>query len=275
MQRIRDILEPEQHALPVLRGRLVVGSDRRAPLGGERAAMKQRLQQSGADAPHARAGEEVGQPERLPAEASRQRDLRIEVGGCDADIGARLMQERLGSENVRALPRERGGQAHRNFLRQREAGELELRQSRVAGQASGKHCKLVPGAGEIALEHGQRGFRLCKLRLLGEDVGARNGPQLKLALDNLELAFLRGDDLVGRANLGAHRRLVHRRGHDIRRQRQMRAFELVLLKIDERLESLDLAPFAAEHVEQVRDTDVRVIKREQAGTDAGHPERRA
>src|SRR5437899_11390355 len=104
------------------------------------------------------------------------------------------MQERLGGEDVRALPRERGGQADRNFLRQREAGELELRQSTVAGEASGQRCKLVAGAGEIALEHGQRRFRLRKLRLLGENVGARNGPQLKLALDNLELAFLRGDD---------------------------------------------------------------------------------
>ena len=55
----------------------------------------------------------------------------------------------------------------------------------------------------------------------------------------------------------------------------MRAYELVLLVIDERLESLDLAPFAAEDVEQVRDTDVRVVECEQAGADAGRSERRA
>ncbi len=272
MQRVRDVLEREEDGLAVVCRRLVEGRDRRAPLGVERAAAEERLQQACADAPEARAGEEVAQLQCLGAEAARQRDLRIKIRGRDADVRAGLMQQRLGRQDVRALVDERGRHADRDFLRQRQRGELEPRQLRFARQTAGERGELMPRAGEIALEHRQRRLRLRKLRLLGEHVGARHGAELELALHDGELTLLRGDDLVGGRDLRAQRRFANGRGHDVRRQREMGAFELILLVIDEGGEPLDLAASAAEHVERIRHADIRVVEREQAGAEAGGPE---
>ena len=60
--------------------------------------------------------------ERLRAEAAAQRDLRIQVGGGDADLRAGLVQQRLGGADVGPLAHQRRGQADRQFGRQVQLG---------------------------------------------------------------------------------------------------------------------------------------------------------
>ena len=66
------MLEGRQHRLPILRRGLIVGGDGGEALVLELAGVEQRLQQSGADAPYARAGKKVMQLGRLRTEAAGQ-----------------------------------------------------------------------------------------------------------------------------------------------------------------------------------------------------------
>ncbi len=125
-QRIGHILEGLQHGLLVLRARLVVGGHGRAPLCAQLAAMKNRLQQAGTEAPH-RIGRIEGATGRqcLRAIAAGQGELREHRGGRHANPGASLVQQGFGRQDVGALPHQRGGQADRQRLRQGEIGQPE------------------------------------------------------------------------------------------------------------------------------------------------------
>ena len=60
------------------------------------------------------------------------------------------------------------------------------------------------------------------------------------------------EDLLDQLDLGRERRLADRRGHDVARDGQPRAFELVALVVDLGGERFELAPRSAEDVEVVR-----------------------
>ena len=69
--------------------------------------MEQRLQQARPDAPYGRTPEQAVQLQRLEADAPGQVDLRILVRRRDADLRARLMQQRFGRLHVGTLPGQR------------------------------------------------------------------------------------------------------------------------------------------------------------------------
>ena len=234
-------------------------------------AVEQRLQQRRADAPDAGSAQQVAELRRLRAERSGQRDLRIQIGGGDADRRARLVQLRFGRADVRPLAHELRRQADGHLLRQRQRRELECRQRRFARQPSGEHGELVPRCGRARARAGAASRAsarpACSARARR---GAATAPSCRWRCDELELPLLRRDDLARGVDLRAQRGLAHGRGDDVRREREVGAIELVAAVIDLRLQPFELAPVAAEHVERVRDVHRGVVQIEDAS--GRHPD---
>jgi hypothetical protein len=87
--------------------------------------------------------------------------------------------------------------------------------------------------------------------LLRGDVGAGDGAQPRLAVQDVERVALGGDDALGPVDLGAQRGLEDRRGDDVGREREIGALELEALRFSERLERFDLAAVGAPQIEVV------------------------
>ena len=100
----------------------------------------------------------------------------------------------------------------------------------------------MAGLGQFLLQRRQGRPRLGELRLLGEDVGAGGAAELELLLDQVQLLLLRRQDLLGRPDLVAQRRLLHRRRHDVCGEGELDAFQLETLVIDLRLQRLQFTP---------------------------------
>jgi hypothetical protein len=66
-----------------------------------------------------------------PAVGGAQADAGKHRGRGDADIGAGRMQLRLGRQDIGTLTRQVGRQAHRQVDRQRECGQVDVRQGRL------------------------------------------------------------------------------------------------------------------------------------------------
>src|SRR6185369_10550754 len=73
----------------------------------------------------------------------------------------------------------------------------------------------------------------------------------------------------GRADLLAQRSLAEARGCHVRREAQVRAFELEALRIGQRGLRLDGAPHTAKKVQRVADVDADVVERERRRTGSG------
>ena len=99
---------------------------------------------------------------------------------------------------------------------------------------------------------GQSGERALQCRLLLQHVGARGGAGREAAPGDVELPRLRARDILRRGDLRAQRGLVDGPGDDIRGERQVACLERKPLVLGLRLQSLHLAPGAAEHIECVR-----------------------
>ena len=156
----------------------------------ELAGVKQRLQQSGADAPYARAGKKVVQIGRLRTEAAGQVDLRILVRRGNPDLRAGLVQQRLRGTDIGPLPRQRRRQRERQVLRQGQCSQIEGRNAAVAGNPAGERGELVARLRELALERRQQRLRLRGLRLLRYQVDPADRPELELAPHQVERLVL-------------------------------------------------------------------------------------
>jgi len=93
--------------------------------------------------------------------------------------------------------------------------KIELGQPRLVRKLADQDCKLIAGLREGLLERRQVRARLRALRALREHVRTREGAERKLLLDQLQLAFLRIDDIARRADLLAQRRFAERGGRDV------------------------------------------------------------
>ncbi len=133
----------------------------------------------------------------------------------------------------------------------------------------------MPRLRELPLERRQQRLGLCGLRLLRYQVEPRHRAQVELAPHQVELLVLRVDDLARRIDLRAQRCLPDGSGHDVRRQREVSARELVVLVVDQRLQRFELAPVAAGDVECIRHIDRRVVQIENRRSGIGLAERDA
>ena len=105
----------------------------------------------------------------VPASAA-QRNIRQAVGDRDADLGAGGVKALLGLAHVRALGDELRGKAHGQFLRQLQAGQLELLGWVLAGETAGKSRQQIALLGQLLEQRRQRRGDLRELRLLRRDV---------------------------------------------------------------------------------------------------------
>src|SRR5712671_3566641 len=275
-QHVGDVLERAEDGLLILREGLVVGGLCAALPRLELSGVKNRLKQAGADIPDLRARiENAAFGGCRGAVASAQSQLRKHERLRDADARVGLMRNGFRRADVGPLAHEIRGQADRKVLRQLERREIELGQARLARKLADEDRKLIACLRERFLERRQVRARLRKLRALREHVRARNGAELELLLDQLQLALLRIDDIARRADLLAQRRLAERGGRDVRRQRKIGGLELKALEVYARAQRLELAPRAARHVDGVGHVDRGVVQIEDAAGDRRIAERRA
>src|SRR6266699_3046710 len=275
-QHVGDVLERAEDGLLILREGLVVRGLRAALPRLELPRVKNRLKEAGADIPDLRARvENAAFGGCRGAVASAQSQLRKHERLRDADARVSLMHNRFSRANVGPLAHEVRGQADRKVLRQLERREIELGQARLARKLADEHRKLIACLRERFLERRQVRARLRKLRALREHVRARNGAELELLLDQLQLALLRIHDIARRTNLLAQRRLAERGGGDVPCQRKVGGLELKALEVDARLQRLELAPRATRHVDGIGHVDRSVVQIEDAAADRRIAERRA
>ena len=72
-----------------------------------------------------------------------------------------------------------------------------------------------------------------KLSALCEYVAARYRAELELSFNDIELTLLGADNVLRRSNLRAQRGFAYGRRDDVRAQREVGAFELEALVVDE------------------------------------------
>src|SRR5256885_1895267 len=276
-QHVDDVLERAEDGLLILREGLVVGGLCTALPRLELSCVKNRLEQAGADVPdlRARVAEQLDASGRGRAEASAQSQLREHERLRHADTRVRLVQNGFRRADVRPLAHEVRGQADRKGLRQPERREIELGQARFSRKLADQDRKLIAGLCEGLLERRQVRPRLRKLRALRKHVGAREGSERKLLLDQLQLAVLRTDDIARRADLLAQRRLAERGGRDVPRERKVGGLDLEALEVYARLQRLELAPRATGHVDGIGHVHRSVVQIENAAGDRRIAHRRA
>ncbi len=136
------------------------------------------------------------------------------------------MEYGFGGADVRPLAHEVRGQADGKRLRQLERGKIELGQPRFTRKLADEDRELIAGLRESLFQRRQVRARLRELRALREHVRARNGAEVKLLLDQLELALLRIGDPARRADLLAKRGLAERCRRDVSREREIGRFKL-------------------------------------------------
>src|SRR6266581_5195 len=264
-QHVGYVLERAEDGLLILRERLVVGGLCAALPRLELPRVKNRLKQAGADIPDLRARvENAAFGGCRGAVASAQSQLRKHERLRDADARVSLMHNGFSRADVGPLAHEIRGQADRKVLRQLERREIELGQARHARKLADEHRKPIACLRERFLERRQVRARLRKLRALREHVRARNGAELELLLDQLQLALLRIDDIARRTDLLAQRRLAERGGRDVPRQRKVGGLDLETLEVYARLQRLELAPRATRDVDGIGHVDRSVVQVEGA-----------
>src|SRR5471032_2646404 len=196
-QAVGNVLEGAQQRDAVLRRRRVVGRFGRVAFGRQRAAVEDRLRQSGAKAPDDVAGlEDLRWRQRLRTVAAAERKLRILVGGGHADQCAGLMQLLFAGADVGPLAHQRRRQGHRQFLRQGQRVEFKFRNPRFARQLAGQHRQLVARLCQRFFQRRHGGHRLRQLGALGQQGRARNGAELELLVDQAGLLGQRVQHLV-------------------------------------------------------------------------------
>ena len=100
-------------------------------------------------------GEEAFQPGRLGAEVPGETNLGVEVGRGHPHVGARRVEELLGTADVGTLAHEFRGEAHREFFGEVQLVEGKGGEPAVAGEAAGKDRQLVARLRQLLLQGGK------------------------------------------------------------------------------------------------------------------------
>jgi hypothetical protein len=87
------------------------------------------------------------------------------------------------------------------------------------GQLAGERGELVARLSQLLLQWRQGRAALRKLRFLAQHVGLRCAAQREALSHQIQFLALILDDVLGRRDLSAQRRLLHRRDDHVRCQR--------------------------------------------------------
>ena len=165
------------------------------------------------------------------------------------------MQVGFGRAHVGPLLDHLGRQAERQFGRQLQVSQGEVFRHRLAGVSPRQVGEQVALLGQRLVERGQRGLGLGEGGLLRGDVGARDGAEPGLALQDRERLALGGNNAAGGLDLCAQGGFEDGRGDHVGGERQVGALELEALGLGQRIERFDLAPVAAPDVERIGEGD--------------------
>ena len=163
------------------------------------------------------------------------------------------MKLRLRRLDVGTLLDEVRRQAQRQILGQLQPRKIEGLADLLARKAADERRQQIALLRELLLQTGQGRLRRVERRLLRQHSRARRRAEFELPLQQIELLLLVGDDFLRCRDLCTQRCLLDGCRHDIRADRQIGGFELVLLIFRLRLDRFELAPLAAEDVDEIRD----------------------
>ena len=259
-EHVSHVAQCLQDGLPVVRlggGECRLGGP---GLGGQ-AGVEQGLRQLTSQSPDQRtAAEETAQGERLPSEIGAQGDPWILFGDDRAVLGVGGVQQSFGGLNVGSLPRQFRGHAKRQFGRQSEVGQGELRYGPAPRRPTDQHRHQMVRLLQPVAQRRNGGAGLFHLGLQRQDVVLGGSAQRKTLARQFELLLLGcqnglvGPDLLGQLRLKDGRR------DDIRCQREARPFKLVALVVGLRGEGLEGATVAAEEIQVVADAYPCVVQ---------------
>jgi hypothetical protein len=258
LQRVGGVLESAHHGGLVLRLCLVVGR-----LGGalpvqQRAALEDRLNQRGGDAPEGGlVAEGDAEVQRGAAGRGLDVDVRQSRGYGHADRGAGRVQLRLGHPHVRPLRDQPRWRADRQRPGQREVRKLEGRARALGRRAAEQRRQQVAVGLELLVQWRQRRLRLRQQRLLGGEVRRGGLAKVELPAQRCQDPLLVGDDEIGRVDLGPERGVLHGGGHHAVGQGDARGRQLEPLRLFERDQVFHLSAVRAKDVGRVRDRYLR------------------
>jgi hypothetical protein len=270
-QGVGDVLEGREHRRAVLLAGLDVGR-----LGGlflmhQGAALEDRRGDGRAQVPEAQArAEHMAEGERGAAGVAGELDIGQPVGDGDADAGAGGMHVGLGLHDVRPLLDQGRGQAERQVLRQGQAGQVDDRRRRLAGELAGEHGQEVVLLRKLGQQRRQAGVDAGQLGALRGHIQFAHIALGELVVHRVEDLGVDLDQLLRRIDLGLQGRLLDGGVGDVGGQGQIGRQHLVARGL-----FLGLDPFqgAAAEAEDVRRIGDAHLGREEVvldGVRAGH-----
>ncbi len=173
------------------------------------------------------------------------------------------MQRGLGGAHVGTAFHQLRRHAERQIRRQSQLLELEVRRREIRRQMPGEPRQGVARLVQRLVERRQCPFQLRERGVLRENVGLRDGAEIKLAAHHRERFALECDDPFGGGDLRPQARLLDRRGHHVRREGQIGRIELEAALFRLRRERLHLPSVQTENVGHVAHGDLRGIEIEQ------------
>src|SRR5262245_10751495 len=165
------------------------------------------------------------------------------------------MQERLGGAHIGTLLDQLGREAKRQFLRQGQVGQLDNWNLTLGWEPSEQKRKLIADLLELPLQRRYARLRLRQLRLLGQDVTARDGAKLELLVQKVKLLTLGGNNVLLPLKLRPQRGLSDCRDDDVRDQRKVGCLELEERVFLRRPGSFQAPTQASERVDRIGDID--------------------
>ena len=196
----------------------------------------------------------------MRAQAGAEIDLRIEIGHRHAVLGRGRMQQGGGRLDVRPLAHQIRRHHHRQTPRQREIGQGETRDVGRARRPGRQHGQQMVGLLQLVAQGRQAGAGLFHLGLQGQHIRPGGRAQFEALAGDVELVLLGLQDGFGGRDLLAHLGLSEGRGHDVARQGQARACQLVGLVIGLRSQRFERTAVAAEQVEVVVNGNPGVVQ---------------
>ena len=157
----------------------------------------------------------------------------------------------LGSQDIGPLTHQRRRQADRQVLRQLEVGEVQLRRTPLRRQLTGEHRQQIIALRQLLLELRHGGLVGGQLALETQHVRVRRCPGIHLHLGEPYLLALQLDQLIGRFDLPAVGGRGEGRVDDVRNQRDVGCLLGGTLQVDLRMQALDHASLATEHIQGV------------------------
>ncbi|MNS89600.1 hypothetical protein D3C72_1236170 [compost metagenome] len=258
-QGVGHLAESVQHRLLVGGGRRFVGRFGGTLARSQFTPAKQRLHQPQPQAPHVHAVGQIPRARALRAKAGRQRELRVLVGGGHAHVGGRLMPQRLGGQDVRALARQRGRHAGGNVGGQGQVGQAQGRRAQRGGRQAQIYRQLMRGLRQLFFQRRQRGAGLRHQQFLIAQVGLCDAARRHALPHDVLLAHLRGQQVAGGGQPFGQVGLADGGRDHIGGQRHARGLQFVRLIIHLRRHAFQRPSVAAEHVQRVGHIDRGVV----------------